>query len=280
MTGKARRLDSGPRGPDNDPGHTTERPTDPPTERLTEREDHSVLKLRFTLPMALLCWALLASAGAPRSRAAEADDAKKDDKGWKKLFDGKTLKGWKSADLYKPGKVHVKDGAIVMDRGSPMTGATYAGKDFPTTDYEVTLEGKKIDGDDFFCTTTFPVGKDYCTLVVGGWSGTVVGLSNVDSENASANETRKDLEFKKGQWYRVRLRVSKSRIEAWIDKEKVVDLDTTDRRLSIRIECNASRPFGVATYRTTGAVRDVRVRSLTEAEKKAILASKPKAKDE
>jgi hypothetical protein len=198
--------------------------------------------------------------------------------GWKVLFDGKSLEGWKSSDFFGAGKVQVKDGAIVIEKGKLMSGVTYTKGDFPKMDYEVTLEGKKIAGDDFFCTTTFPVGDSFCSLVVGGWSGTVVGLSSIDSSDASTNETRKDKEFKAGQWYRVRIRVSPKRIEAWIDQEKMVDVDTTDRRISIRVECNASRPFGIATYETTGAVRDIRVRTLTEAEKKAIAETKPEKK--
>ena len=87
------------------------------------------------------------------------------------------------------------------------------------------------------------------------------------------------LEFKDGQWYRLRIRVSKKRIEAWIDKDKVVDLDTTDRRITIRIECQASKPFGIATYETVGAVRNIRVRPLTDADKKEIAETKPEKKE-
>ena len=199
--------------------------------------------------------------------------------GWKALFDGKSLAGWESADYYKPGKVHVRDGAIVLDRGRLMTGIVYKRGDFPKMDYEVTLEGKKVAGDDFFCTTTFPVGDKFCSLVVGGWSGMVVGLSSIDSADASENETSRNKEFKTGQWYRVRIRVSRHRIEAWIDGEKFVDLDTTDRRISTRIECEACQPFGICTYETTGAVRALRVRRLTAAEKKAIDAAKPAVKN-
>jgi hypothetical protein len=189
--------------------------------------------------------------------------------GWKKLFDGKTLDGWKATDFYGAGKVQVQDGAVVMAKGKLMTGITYSRGGLPKVDYEVTLEGKKVAGDDFFCTTTFPVGDSFCSLVVGGWSGMVVGLSSVDFMDASMNETRKDMKFEAGRWYRVRIRVSQKRIEAWIDRDKVVDLDTTDRQLSLRSECKACRPFGIATYETTGAVRDVRIRALSEAEKKA-----------
>jgi len=195
--------------------------------------------------------------------------AQKDKPEWKKLFDGKTLANWKSSDFGDEGKVHVKAGAIVLEKGKKMTGITFAGKDFPKTDYEVSLEARRVSGRDFFATTTFPVGDTFCSFVVGGWGGQTVGLSNVDSANASENETTKSMEFKSGQWYRLRIRVTKKKIEAWIDKEKMVDLDTTERRIDIRIECRPSRPFGVATWDTVGEVRDVQVRGLTEAEKKA-----------
>jgi hypothetical protein len=206
-------------------------------------------------------------------------EAGKDGDGWKALFDKKSLDGWKSADFFAAGKVHVKDEAIVMEKGKKLTGVTYAKDDFPKMDYEVTLEGKKVKGDDFFCTTTFPVGDSFCSLVVGGWGGGVVGLSSLNGADASENETRKDMEFKEGQWYQVRVRVSKDRIEAWIDKDKVVDLDTKDLKIMTRPECNFSKPFGVATYDTVGAVRDIRVRKLTEADKKAIAETKPGKKE-
>ncbi len=161
----------------------------------------------------------------------------------------------------------VKDGAIVMENGNDMTGATYSRDDFPKMDYEVALEGKKVKGRDFFCTTTFPVGDSHCSLVVGGWGGSVVGLSSINSLDASENETTKNLTFKEGQWYRVRIRVTKERIEAWIDNDKVVDAATKGKKISIRAECDLSKPFGVATWRTTGAVRDIKVRELTAEEK-------------
>lgn len=188
----------------------------------------------------------------------------KDDASWKSLFDGKTLTGWKQSDFYGAPKNHVKDGTIVLEKGKVMSGITYGKSDFPRMDYEVTLQAKKIAGEDFFATTTFPVGASFCSLVIGGWGGTVVGLSSLNSMDASMNETRKDKEFKPDQWYRIRIRVAQKKIEAWIDAEKMVDLDTTDRKISIRIECNASRPFGISTYQATGAVRDIRVRSLSK----------------
>ncbi len=228
--------------------------------------------MRPRIPLTALALGLLLPAAA-------APGADKDDAGWKALFDGKSLAGWEAADYYGAGKVRAQDGAIVLERGKIMTGVVYKRGDFPKMDYEVTLEGKKVAGEDFFCTTTFPVGASYCSLVVGGWSGSVVGLSSIDYADASENETRKDMEFKTGRWYRVRVRVTRQRIEAWIDRDKVVDLDTEGRRISTRIECNACKPFGIATYQTTGQVRDIRVRALSDAEKKAAAQKKPDDKE-
>jgi ubiquinone/menaquinone biosynthesis C-methylase UbiE len=194
---------------------------------------------------------------------------------WRSLWDGKTLDGWKPADYFGAGKVQVMDGMVVLEKGKIMTGLTYRRGDFPTMDYEVALEGKKLAGSDFFCTTTFPFGNSFCSFVVGGWGGTTVGLSSINSADASQNETSRSKEFEENHWYRVRIRVSRNRIEAWIDRDKFVDVDTTGRRIATRIECNACKPFGIATYQTTGALRDIRVRRLTEEEKREIAATRP-----
>jgi hypothetical protein len=148
-----------------------------------------------------------------------------------------------------------------------MTGVQYTRGDFPKMDYEFTLEGKKLAGSDFFCTPTFPVGDSHCSLVVGGWGGTTVGLSSIDERDASENDTTTVQDFKKDQWYRVRVRVTRERIEAWIDSKKVVDANTKDKKISVRAECEPCRPFGIATWATTGAVRDIRVRLLSESDK-------------
>lgn len=222
-------------------------------------------------------WLLIVTLLAGASYCNCADDPAKEGaanpaKGkadWTTIFDGKSLGKWKSAGYIGGGKVDVKDGALIMEKGAYMTGAVYKGGDFPKIDYEVVLEGKKLAGNDFFCTTTFPVGNDFCSLVVGGWGGQVVGLSSLNHMDASENDTSTSQEFKKDRWYKVRILVVKDRIQAWIDDKQLIDADTSERKISIRIECDQCKPFGLCTYDTTGAVRDVRVRMLTEAEKKA-----------
>ena len=71
------------------------------------------------------------------------------------------------------------------------------------------------------------------------------------------------MDFENGKWYYIRLRVTEDKIEAWIDDEKVVDVVTTERTIDIRWEVEKSRPLGVATWRTGGAVRNIQQRPLT-----------------
>jgi hypothetical protein len=217
-----------------------------------------------------ISFAVILSVLLPSTVRSEEKKSPKVAVAWKKLFDGKTLDGWKPSFTENTGKVHVKDGAIVMEKGEKMTGVTYSGKDFPKTDYEVVLEGKRVDGRDFFATTTFPVGDGFCSLVVGGWGGMLTGISSINGADASENETTSSMEFKDNKWYTVRIRVSEKKVECWIGDDKVADVERKGRRFSTRIECEDCQPFGLATYDTIGAVREIRVRTLTDAEKKAV----------
>ena len=121
----------------------------------------------------------------------------------------------------------------------------------------------RMEGSDFFCARTFPVGESHCTFVVGGWGGSLVGISSVNGDDASENETSHTKKFEKGRWYKLLVRVTKEKLETWIDDEQAVDLDLQGKRISMRAgEIELSKPFGIATYRTRGAVRDIKLRRL------------------
>jgi len=175
------------------------------------------------------------------------------------LFDGNSLIGWKISDFGTQGDVYVSGDKIVLGMGDGCTGITW-NEEFPVSDYEVTLEAMRLEGIDFFCGITFPAGKYPCSLIVGGWGGTVVGLSSIDGMDASENETTKNMRFETDRWYKIRLQVTAEKIEAWIDNEKVVDFTLGDKYLSIRPEVELSKPFGIASWRTTSAVRNIRIR--------------------
>jgi hypothetical protein len=181
--------------------------------------------------------------------------------GVKELFDGKTLEGWKVPEFGGEGKVYVKDGMIVMDRGDSMSGITYRGKP-PKNNYELTLEGMRLDGSDFFCTTTFPIGEEFASLVVGGWGGALMGISCIDHYDASDNTTTSTQEFKDKQWYRIKIRVTDAKLEAWLGDKQVVNQDRKDHKFSVRMECDLCRPLGICTWNTKGAVKNIRLREL------------------
>ena len=182
-------------------------------------------------------------------------------KGWHSLFDGKSLRGWAITDFAGRGEVTVENGTITLGQGV-MTGITWTNANYPKMDYEIALDAMRVDGSDFFCGLTFAVGENPCSLIVGGWGGGVVGLSSLDGEDAANNETTKVMEFERKRWYAIKVRVQPIQIQAWIDNEKMVDVNTTDRKISIRMEVEASRPIGIATWNTAGALRNIRWRKL------------------
>ena len=178
---------------------------------------------------------------------------------WAPLFDGATLGQWEQTSFGGEGPVSVRDGAIVLGMGDPLTGITWTGAPVPAA-YEIALEAARLAGSDFFCGLTFPVGVSHCSLILGGWGGTTVGLSSLDGRDASENETTREMRFADNRWYRVRVAVTAAHIRAWLDDDPIVEVATTGRRIGIRPELDVSRPLGIASYRTRAGVRAIRLR--------------------
>ena len=182
---------------------------------------------------------------------------------WRKMFDGQTLKDWKETPFTGKGKVTVQDGAIVIGAGY-MTGVNYTGT-LPKANYEVRMEAQRVEGHDFFAGITFPVNDSYLTWINGGWGGSLVGLSSLDGNDASENETAISRDFQQGRWYRLWLAVTEDRIRAWIDNELVIDVGIAGREVGLRLgEIELSKPFGIATYGTTAKIRNLEWRPLPE----------------
>lgn len=190
-----------------------------------------------------------AAAGCGRKKVATADSPWTDMRGeWQ----------WMSG-----GEVE-NDEPLTIGWGESLTAVKWQGE-VPKPPFELKLMAKRVNGTDFFCAVTFPVrdGGEHVTLVIGGWGGGLVGISSIDGKDASENETMSVHKFETDVFYRIRLVSGDEKIIAWIDGEKVVDVDTNGKELSLRegaiLEC---APFGLATWQTTGVVRNVRWRGL------------------
>jgi hypothetical protein len=199
--------------------------------------------------------AILKEAAAKPSEPFEGE-------GWREMFD-RTLKGWKVTDFAGGGRVECEDGLLVLNMGDPFTGVNWS-NDFPRMNYEVALDAMRWMGSDFFCGLTVPVGDSFCSLIVGGWGGSLVGISSLDGMDASENETTKFVNFESKRWYRIRLRVTPGRIEVWIDNDKLINVNTTDRKISLRPgEIELSKPMGIASWQTSAALRQIKYRPVS-----------------
>ena len=207
------------------------------------------------------CWLCFVAVAFVSTRASAQDVT------WQSLFNGKSLDGWKVTDFGGEGEVNVLEGLVVMKMGQPLTGITYTrGDSLPKDNYEVTLQAMKRKGDDFFCCVTFPVRDSHASFVVGGWAGTVVGLSNIDGLDASENETTQYEKLDQNKWYTVRVRVADGRINCWLNDKEMVDVELDGKRINTRIEVDPSKPLGVCCYNTEAGLKDIKLRLLKSSE--------------
>ena len=179
------------------------------------------------------------------------------------LFNGVSLDNWEVIDFEGHGNVSIVDSCIIINKGELISGIRWT-EEFPKTNYEITLDAKRVDGRDFFCGMTFPVKESFLTLVLGGWGGSVVGLSSIDGYDAANNQTGNQYSFGSGWWYGIRLRVTDKKIEAWVEGEKIVDFTIGNSSLSLRSEVELSVPFGFTTYKTTGALRNIKLHEIND----------------
>ncbi|MCB1203619.1 MAG: DUF1080 domain-containing protein [Verrucomicrobiae bacterium] len=182
-----------------------------------------------------------------------------------RLFDGKTLGKWQKTPFGGEGDVFVnEDGNLEFGFGAVITGVHWGDAPPATSNYELSLEAMKLDGNDFFVALTFPVKDSHATFVVGGWGGGVVGISSVDDLNASENETMSIEGFEDDVWYKIRIKVTDDQLQAWIGDDEKVTLDLEGRKISLLPgDIELSVPIGIAAYQTRAQYRNVVWRPLS-----------------
>ena len=223
------------------------------------------IRSRGGFPPLVLAGLLLAvswpAAAEPPTLAPATTGTNRWSTNWTALFDGKSLTNWAVTDFAGHGPVTVEAEQIKIAMGDDLCGINWTNGPLPKTDYEISLDAVKVEGGDFFCGLTFPVADSSCSLIVGGWGGGVVGLSSLDGQDASENETTRAMYLEPGHWYHIVLRVTPKKIEAWLDKEKIVNASIVGRRVSLRPgPISMSVPLGVATYSTTAKLKNFQLR--------------------
>ena len=180
------------------------------------------------------------------------------------LFDGKSLDSWEKTDFAGKGEIFIdKNGSLVLEMGAELSGLHWKGEALPTTNYEISLQAKRTMGSDFFCGLTFPYNDTHATLILGGWGGSLIGISSLDDFDASENETGDAYIFEDNRWYDIRLKVTSGEIFVWIDDEQVIDVEVEGRKVGMRFgEIEMSVPLGITTFATTGVLRDVILKRL------------------
>ncbi|EMI42661.1 signal peptide protein [Rhodopirellula sp. SWK7] len=173
---------------------------------------------------------------------------------------------WKPASFGGDGPVSIKksesgDELIEMLAGDPITGILWEG-DFPKENYEIRLEARRVEGFDFFAAVTFPVADEHCSFVLGGWGGGMVGISSIDGNDASSNETTQYKEFETNRWYKIRVRVDEMAVTCWLDDVEYAVVPRGEHELSIRIEMDPCLPLGIANFMTHSELRKIEMRKL------------------
>lgn len=196
-----------------------------------------------------------------QARAAKQPDQS----GWINLLPEKGLEGWEVTDFYGHGEVKREGDVIILERGKPLTGINLKQKEFQNNNYEVELEARRIEGKDFLCGLTFPIGKQFATFIGGGWGGGLVGLSSVNGSDASENNTSSHFDFQNKQWYKFRIVVDDEFVRGFIDKKEVFAQEREDCEFSTRIEVYASQPLGFCVFDSRVELKNFRWRPLAQA---------------
>jgi hypothetical protein len=101
--------------------------------------------------------------------------------------------------------------------------------------------------------------------------GDYVGMEFVDGK-ADTKQTAKQVPFQNGRWYKLRLRVTQAKIEAWADDTKMIDLPRAGHTFSAHAEYNDVKPFGFLAWAAEAALRNI---TLTKLGPQAVEEPKP-----
>lgn len=192
---------------------------------------------------------------------------------------------WEECEFGGDGEITIKDGVIKLEFGQPLTGVRWNGpfegdqptdenkaqndgksEPLPRDNYEIRWECRRDRGHDFPCAFTFPIADSYASLVMGGWGGGITGLSSIDGQDASDNNTTMFKHYDDGKWYSARVRVETEKITVWIDGVEMFDHERKNHQFGIRFEMDPCTPMGIANFECDSQIRNIQLRRLHPSE--------------
>ena len=217
--------------------------------------------LYFGMATAIFSTHVCVAQESPKQVPAKvSDDAKavpvKEQSKWKPLLEKDSLKGWEVTNFGGEGTAELNEGVLRLERGEPLTGINMITKKFPKENFEMRWKAMRVDGSDFFAGVTFPVGDEFCSLICGGWGGGLIGLSSINGNDASENETTGFHQFKNKKWYAFRVRVDKKHITVWIDDKEAIQVERENNKFSLRGEVFKSKPVGYCVFQSIVDIKE------------------------
>ncbi|MEZ0264138.1 MAG: hypothetical protein ACAI43_05380 [Phycisphaerae bacterium] len=113
--------------------------------------------------------------------------------------------------------------------------------------YDFTVEFTRTGGDS--CVVQmFTVNGHPCSLVLGGWSGTVSGFQHIGGKSAQQNHTAyTGLDWAPNVRHTATVKVRRNRIEAWVDGKRIATHTTTGADLTNKDRATGPAPLGIGS---------------------------------
>ena len=74
--------------------------------------------------------------------------------------------------------------------------------------------------------------------------------------------------FEDNRWYKIKLRVTDPKIEAWLDEKQFVDLELQDKKISVRPgDIELCIPLGLCSFQTRAQYRNLVWKNIVTAAK-------------
>jgi len=215
----------------------------------------AALALVVVVLLAVNVWRRVAARGE-RAGAAQADPAEgvlSSDPAQSQP--GSSAGSARSGTRVERGQWRVDNEGQLVQSDTRAGGARVLFGDPSWTDYEFSLKAKKTAGSEGFLVIVRASGPTHFYWAnIGGWSNCEHGLEKANGGRQNPIAPKVSGSARTGQWYEVRVRVSGTCCQVWLDDKRIADY--TDRRAPLE-----AGQVGVGTWNTAAVFRDFEVRA-------------------